>query len=462
MTDEDYDLEGYHGDLGSQCVTIAEVLKNNGYSTYMSGKWHVTRYEKPYDPKHNWPCQRGFKNFYGIIAGASNYFNPSTLTRDNQSIETPKGEYYVTDAISDEMCNFVIKHKEKQPDNPFFAYLSYTAPHWPLHALPEDIERYEGQFDMGWDELRELRYRRMIKMHLIDFRWKLTPRDPAIPEWEQEEHKAWQARRMEVYAAQIDRMDQGIGRVVETLSETGQFDDTLIIFLSDNGACAEELDERDKSWIIGRYGTAKTRDGHKVCFRKDPSIMPGLEDTYQSYGLPWANVSNTPFREYKHWVHEGGIATPLIVHWPDGFKARGELRRQPGQLPDIMATCLDVTGAEYPATYNGNPIHPLEGHSLKPFFKEETNKKQTLYFEHEGNCAIRKEKWKLVCKYPKPWELYNMEKDGTETENLAEYYTIVVKRLSKLYGEWADRCKVLPWDEVQKARQSVHQLKSKR
>jgi len=450
MTFEDYGLDGYHGDLNFQCVTIAEVLRSSGYSTYMSGKWHVTRFEKPEEPKHNWPCQRGFDHFYGIITGASSYFNPCTLTRGNEPVKIPDREYYITDAISDEMCRFLTDHDEKQPDHPFFAYLSYTAPHWPLHALSEDIERYVGHFDMGWDSLREKRYERMVKTGIIDEHWKLS-HDSTVPEWDKEKHKLWQTRRMEVYAAQIDRMDQGIGRVVQTLQETHNLDNTVIFFLSDNGACAEELDERFKRFV-GKFATVKTHDGREVCFRKDPSIMPGSEDTYQSYGLPWANVSNTPFREYKHWVHEGGIATPLIVYWPDGIKARGGLRRQIGQLPDIMATCLDIARAKYPTEFNGHPIHPLEGHSLKPLFENKANDKEILYFEHEGNRAIRKEKWKLVCKYPGPWELYDMKQDGTEMSNLVGRHPSVVKKLSKLYDEWAIRSNVLPWDEVKKKR----------
>jgi len=444
---EDLGLEGYRGDLNRHCVTIAEVLKRFGYRTYMSGKWHLTRFLE--EPKHNWPCQRGFDRFYGIITGASSYFQPTTLTRDNTPIEAVGKDYYITDAISDEMCNFLIEHEEKYPDSPFFAYLSYTAPHWPLHAPEEDIQRYEGLYDVGWDVIRERRYKRLIDLGIIKKYWGLSPRDPAAPDWDKVKEKIWQARRMEVYAAQVDRMDQGIGRIIQTLKEIRQLDDTLIIFLSDNGACAEEIRRHDVKWMLkDRIAVTKTREGRKVIFGNNPEIMPGGEDTYQSYGLPWANVSNTPFREYKHWVHEGGIATPFIVHWPRGIKARGELRHQPGQLPDIMATILDVTGATYPSEFAGYKIHPLEGFSLKPIFENKPNGRELLYFEHEGNRAVRRAKWKLVCKYPRSWELYNMEKDRTELNDLSTKHPEIVSELSKEYDEWAKRCKVLPWDKV--------------
>ncbi len=352
MMDDD-DVDGYLGDLSPDSVTIAEALKLGGYATYMSGKWHVTRYMD--DSDHNWPCQRGFDDFYGILVGAANYFQPRTLHRNNEPIEPEGDNYYFTDVITDEAVRQIREHLEKLPDKPFFQYIAYTAPHWPLHAHPMDIDRYRGRFDAGWDVLREERLRRMIDMGIIDEQWALSARDERVPKWEDERHKKWQARRMEVYAAQIDRMDQGIGRVLDALRETGQWENTLIVFLADNGGCAEELTEFTGEWATHDtpVGTEFTRDGRRIHYGNDPSIMPGGEETYQSCGVPWANVSNTPFRLYKHWVHEGGIATPFIVHWPDGIAAKGELRTQPAQLPDVMATFLDVADIEYPSEYKG-------------------------------------------------------------------------------------------------------------
>ena len=349
-------LDGYRGDLSHRCVTIAEVLKAAGYCTYMSGKWHISRHTGPDGPKHSWPCQRGFDEYYGIITGAANYWKPNTLTRNNTQIlnhELPDG-YFLTDAISDEAAQFVRAHAEETSDAPFFTYVAYTAPHWPLHAHEEDTERYHGRFAAGWDELREERLARMREMGILDDRWGLSERDPSQPAWDRASHKKWQQRRMEVYAAQINRMDQGIGRIIQALEETNQLDNTLILFLADNGGCAEELRGPSQPATNTHISTATTSDGKPVQRGNDPSVMPGPETTYQSYGVPWANLSNTPFRLYKHWVHEGGIATPLIVHWPAGIEAKGELRHQPGQLPDVMATCLDVSGAQYPQQHAGN------------------------------------------------------------------------------------------------------------
>ena len=267
---QDLDLDGYRGDLSDSCVTIAEVLKAAGYATYMSGKWHVTRFMGDDDPKHSWPRQRGFDRYFGIIAGAANYWQPNTLTRENDPVDMDSlpSDFFLTDAISDQAVDYIDEHAGK--DEPFFLYTAYTAPHWPLHAHDEDIARYAGRFDAGWDQLREQRLARMRDMGLLDESWPLTPRDPRQPPWEEAPDKEWQARRMEVYAAQIDRMDQGIGRIVSALERNGQLDSTLIIFLADNGACAEEPDFA--GWIRTRAflaGTTHTRDGRPVRFNND-------------------------------------------------------------------------------------------------------------------------------------------------------------------------------------------------
>ena len=445
MMDDD-GIDGYLGDLSANAVTIAEALKPAGYSTYMSGKWHVTRHVD--EQTYNWPRQRGFDQYYGIITGASNYFNPSTLTRGNERIETPPGEYFLTDAISDEAIGQVRTHAQTSPDRPFFSYVAYTSPHWPLHAHPEDIARYRGRFDEGWDALREQRLQRMVDMGIIHPDWRLTDRDPTQPSWDEVDHKDWHTRRMEVYAAQIDRMDQGIGRILAALEDTGQLDNTLIFFLADNGGCAEELHVERSEWFIRCIAQAETRDGRKVQFGNDPAVMPGGEETYQSYGVPWANLSNTPFREYKHWVHEGGIATPLIIHWPAQIAEGGVLRHQPAQLPDIMATCLDVAGAVYPDKHDDRDIIPLEGYTITPVFNDNPCPREVLYWEHEGNKAVRKDNWKLVCKYPGDWELYDMTVDRTEMNDLSVQHPALVAEMSALHDHWSKRCSVRPWDEI--------------
>ena len=442
-------VDGYVGDLSPESVTIAEALKAGGYATAMSGKWHVTRHVD--GPKHNWPCQRGFDDYYGIITGAANYYHPLTLTRNNESIEPEGDDYFLTDAISDEAVRQIRDHGGRGDDVPLFQYVAYTAPHWPLHAHEEDIARYRGRFDAGWDVLREERVSRMVEMGILDKDWALTDRDPDVGPWEAQEHKAWQARRMEVYAAQIDRMDQGIGRILAALKETDQWENTLIVFLADNGGCAEELSATSRDWIAGsreRVGTTHMRDGREISYGNAPDIVPGTEDTYSSYGLPWANVSNTPFRLYKHWVHEGGIATPFIAHWPTGLEARGEWRHQPAQLPDIMATFLDVAGVDYPTTRDGTEIQPLEGFSMTPTFADQPHNREVLVWEHEGNRAVRKGKWKLVNRHPGDWELYDIESDRTEMNNVATDHPETVRELTAFYHAWAKRCHVMPWEEL--------------
>jgi arylsulfatase A-like enzyme len=446
--------EGYAGNLNKSCVTIAEVLRGSGYRTYLSGKWHIA--SSLQEPSDAWPLQRGFDEFYGTIIGAGSFYNPNTLTRGNENVEHEAEQnpsFFYTDAISDQAAAYIREHKDQKPSEPFFLYVAYTAPHWPLHAHDEDIAKYKGRFDNGWNQLREERLRRLVGSGLIDPSWELTDRDPTQPPWKEADNRDWRLRCMEVYAAQIDRMDQGIGRILAALEETDQFRDTLIIFLSDNGGCAEDIPagvtarELVDELMIAK---ATTRNGEPVRFGNYPEIMPGGEDTYQSYGTAWANLSNSPFRLYKHWVHEGGIATPLILHWPNGIKEGGALRHYPGQLPDVMATILELTRAEYPAKFNGNEILPCEGESLVHSFSRDGvgDDRGPLFWEHEGNAAVRVGKWKLVRKYPGPWELYDMEADRTEMHDLAAEHPERVTEMKAQYDAWAQRCGVLPREKI--------------
>ncbi|HLR01656.1 MAG TPA: arylsulfatase [Virgibacillus sp.] len=444
--------EGYAGDLNKNCVTMAEVLRNQGYRTYMSGKWHIS--SELNTPSDSWPKQRGFDHFYGTIIGAGSFYDPNTLTRGNENIEHEAKEdldFFYTDAISDQAVNYIEEHQKTAPDQPFFQYVAYTAPHWPLHAHEEDIEKYKGRFDEGWDVLREKRMKRMKAMGIIDNSWDLSDRDPSQPAWEEASDKEWRLRCMEVYAAQIDRMDQGIGRIMDSLKNTGQLDNTLVIFLSDNGACAEDIpSDVTKEEMVDQLQLArdKTRRGEEVLFGNRPDVMPGAENTYQSYETAWANLSNSPFRLYKHWIHEGGISTPLIMSWPEGIKEKGVLRHSPGQLPDIMATILDITGSEYPETYNGHGIHPLEGSSLMPIVEDDTPKNNPLFWEHEGNAGIREGQWKLVRDYPGDWELYDMANDRTELMDVAHKHPEKVAAMADRYNEWANRCGVIPREKI--------------
>jgi arylsulfatase len=445
---EDYDLPGYRGDLNTACVTIAEVMKSAGYTTLMTGKWHVTPNVDGPGDRHNWPRQRGFDHFFGTIHGAGSFYDPVSLTLENEYVEPEGDNWYYTDAIGDHAIQFI----EKSPaDAPFFLYMPFTAAHWPLHAPDEEIAKYKGRYDVGWDKLREERYKRMIELGIVKPEWPLSPRDPEAPAWEDAENKEWEARRMEVYAAQVTIMDRNIGRVVEKLKELGRYENTLILFLIDNGGCAEEL----RKGATAHHIPTQTRDGRPVHGGNDPEDMPGQADDYQSYGLKWANASNTPFRYFKHWVHEGGISTPLIAHWPAGVAAPGTWSDEISHLIDIMATCADLGEATYPTEYNGHAITPLEGKSLGPVLKGSPRESHdAIYWEHEGNRAIRQGKWKLVSKWRPPennkWELYDIDADRPELKDLAAEMPDKVQEMSAKWQAWADRAGVVEWQSWQK------------
>ncbi len=460
MTDNGH--EGYRGNLNRSCVTIAEVMRENGYRTYMGGKWHVTRFEQAKADKLNWPMQRGFEKYYGTVKGGGSYYDPTALCRQNTYI-TPENDpeykpskFYYTAAISDNIVRFLEQHQTESPDKPFFTYVAYTAAHWPMHALEKDIQKYKGKFDGGYGPAREARLKKLKQLGLLDPKWAPAPQ---TGDWNSVENKARESRCMEVYAAMLDNMDQGIGRIIGQLKKSGQFENTLILYLQDNGGCAENMGRERPTGEAPKnlkpfgpndlqpqvWPPMQTRDGRWV--QTGPEVMPGPEDTYIAYGEGWANVSNTPFREYKHWVHEGGISTPLIVHWPKGIpeKNRGKLESQPSHLIDIMATCVEVGAAKYPAEYKGEKIKPLEGVTLLPAFHGKTlARKEPLFWEHESNRALRDGKWKLVAKENQPWELYNMEKDRTEMNNLATKNPKKVEELAAKWDSMAATRDVLP------------------
>jgi arylsulfatase A-like enzyme len=463
---EDRGQDGYRGDLNRQSVTIAEVLKSAGYATYAVGKWHVTpgQSKEKLTQTHNWPLQRGFERYYGTIHGAGSYYDPSSLVRDNKLITVANDtayqpqQYYYTNAISDHATRFIA---ENQSGKPFFMYVAYTAAHWPMHALEQDIAKYKGKYDQGYALVRQARYEKAKRLGLIDPRSSMSPQ---AGEWDKVEDKVWEARGMEVYAAMIDSLDQGIGRIIAELKRQGQFDNTLIFFLQDNGGCAEPMGRaptqanpyktRPEKAVYAplakddqQFGSAprQTRAGYPVMM--GTGALPGPADTYIAYGKGWANVSNTPFREYKHWTHEGGISTPLIIHWPKGIPAarRNQLVQAPGHLIDLMATCVDLSGAKYPSEVNGHKIHPMEGVSLRPVLTGKSlQRPQPIFSEHEGNRAVRDGKWKLVAKENQTWELYDIAADRTELNDLAAKHPDKVKELAAKWEAWATRANVLP------------------
>lgn len=472
---------GYRGELNRNCVTIAEALKPIGYRSYAAGKWHVTRHTNPNNEseKQNWPLQRGFDRYYGIINGASSLWDPNSLVRGNQLITCvndpnyrPKQPYHLTDAISDNAVKFIDEHES---DEPFFLYVAYTAAHWPMHARPEDIAKYNGKYDAGYVAVRKKRLNKMKSIGLLDDTVRMSP---TVGDWEKVQHIIdWETKCMEVYAAMVDQMDQGIGRIVEAVTEKEQLDNTLILYLQDNGGCAESAGRNTnpaKAKLRAERPTfppipadkrhyfdsvpKQTRDGWPI---RRGHVMPGPADTYIGYGRNWANVSNTPFREYKHWVHEGGIATPLIAHWPNGIKDKSAFRSAPTHLIDLMATCLEVADTDYPANYQGQPITPIAGRSLVPVFQGESLEWDFLFWEHEGNRALRVGNWKLVAKgdrrdrqQPVEWELYDIAKDRIESQNLAKSLPEKVQQLSEIWQREAVRTKVYPCPQPEKKKQA--------
>jgi arylsulfatase A-like enzyme len=435
----DLGFPSYQGYLNNQCITLAEALKLNGYNTYMSGKWHVGGKPEVH------PLKRGFDRYFGLIDGAGSYYKPIAYRQnmtpvrwmlDNKDFFPPDTGFYFTDAIADYAMSFL--KEEKESEKPFFLYLPFTAPHWPLHALPEDIEKYRGKYMMGWDSLREERYRRMIKMGILDSSVKLSPKDAASPDWENlsDNEKASWDLRMAVYAAMIDRMDQNIGRIVNYLTEKNQIENTMIVFLADNGGCHENT--RSQKAFLNAKGET------------------GTEDSFDALEIPWANVSNTPFRMFKHWVHEGGIASPFIACLP-GIVSEGKIVSQTGHIIDIMPTFIEAAGGKYPDTYNGNLIKPMEGISLMPALTGKKLKRTVpLFWEHEGNRAVRDGEWKLVSAYDnvskkfKSWELYNLDIDRSELTDLSARETERTKDLISKYEKWADRAGVIPRETIDK------------
>lgn len=434
----------YQGYLRDDCVTMAEALKEAGYRTYMSGKWHVGGAYTPNRPStwtpgdatHPLPVQRGFDQHYGMLGGAGSYFYPPYMVRNDQLIYPREKGYYITDAISNNAVSMI--EDAAREDSPFFLYVAYTAPHWPLHALPEDIERYRGRYRKGgWDQLRDQRHERQKSMGLLEPGWELSPRDKRAPAWDDVAEKEWQDLRMAVYAAQIDRMDQGVGRILAKLRQLDLEEDTLVMFLSDNGGCAESIPQSSSF----RYNIP-TPDGRAIRVGNTPEIDPGPEDTFCSYGLPWANASNTPFRYYKKWTHEGGVATPLVVSWPRMI-AEPRLVHSPCHVIDIMATCLDAAQAKAPRERLGRAVPQLEGESFLPLLQgRDWSRERPIFWEHEGNRAVRHGMWKLVSERGGPWELYNMENDRTELNDVADQEKARVKRMIRWYEDWAAHCEV--------------------
>lgn len=438
----------YQGFLRNDSATIAEHLRAAGYRTLMSGKWHVAGdfesrdYDswRPGDVEHPTPRQRGFDRFFGIMDGATHFFSPHYMMEDDSRVEVLPDDFYFTDAITNKAITMIEDAVEDEA--PFFLYLAHTAPHWPLHAHPEDIARYDGVYDKGWDATRTARHETMNSLSLFQTNWEISPRDGDVHHWQDETHKDWEAAKMATYAAMVDRMDQSIGTLVAALKRLGQFDDTLILFLSDNGGCAEFMAE--DGWA--QFYPDTTHDGRKITLGNVPNLNPGDAQTFQSYDKPWANVSNAPFRLFKHYVHEGGISTPLVAHWPNGFTPRSAAHAA-CHVVDILPTILDATGASYLSELDGHAIQPMQGESLMELLKgKDWSREQPIFFEHEGNAAIRLGQFKLVRLHGQNWELYDMEADRTELHDLIHGEEDRARSMIRQYQNWADKAGVMDWN----------------
>lgn len=426
---EHLNTPAYSDRLNPNTPTIAEVLRLAGYRTGTSGKWHLG-----YRP-NEWPAARGFDSAFGVIEGAMNYYgfgmqhtgvitNPPMALNHDPYIP-PRDGFFATDAFTDYAVKF-IEDSAGDP-KPIFLYLAYTAPHWPLHARPEDIAKYRGTYKkVGWDDLRAQRLDRLRNLGLVEQNLELAPRPDNVRAWEAatpQRQDQWD-EEMSIYAAQTEEMDRGIGHVLAALEKVGRRKNTVVMFMSDNGGASEDPN------------------------RSLPNSVLGTRESYEGYGIGGAHVSSGPFRKTKKYSHEGGISSPLIVCWPAGIRseARGRILHAPGHLIDILPTCLDLADARFPKRWQDTRTTPLEGVSLVPAMQMKPLKRRApLFWEHEGHRAVREGKWKLVASFNDPWELYDIEKDRAELNNLAEQHPKQVKKLSRLYEAWANRAGVKPW-----------------
>tara|TARA_R110002096_G_scaffold61218_5_gene152181 strand:- start:1110 stop:2663 length:1554 start_codon:yes stop_codon:yes gene_type:complete len=415
----------YQGYLNDRCVTIAEALNPAGYFTAITGKWHVG------SEPDQWPLKRGFDRFYGTPQGGGHHYRNlpgRDLVLNNTIIPMPE-DWYSTAAFTDYALQFIDEGVEA--DKPVFLYLAYTAPHWALHAPDKEIAKFRGRYAYGWQPMREARFKRQLEMGLFPDHTKLSPQDEKVPEWSQVKDQDEMDLRMATHGAMVHLVDRNVGRVVAKLEALGQLENTLILFLSDNGASAES----------GPTGFTGSRGG-------DPEARTGTPNSYNSFGIAGANLCDTPFRKFKMFTHEGGISTPLVAHWPGGIPKtlNGSLTSDPGHVIDLLPTCLDLAGARYPTEHAGIEVTPVAGRSLKPILTgEKFERPEGLFFEHQGNAAVRLDQWKLVRAHGDPWSLYNLNTDRTELNDLAKTHPERVDEMTATWEAWAGRVGVQPW-----------------
>ena len=447
-------ITGMGQSLSRDCVTIPEVLREAGYHTGMSGKWHLsltagignqadqmkwlshqsTFNNRPFAPIETYPCNRGFEQHWGTIWGVTDHFDPFSLVHNEEPIfsDSIPEDFYYADFVADKAIEMM--DEMTSDSKPFFMYVAFQEPHWPLHAKPQDIAKYKGKFDDGWDVLRERRYQRMLELGLINSDEMPVAPNASGRKWEDETNKAFQSANMEVHAAMVDCVDQNIGRIIAELKRRDIFDNTLIIFTSDNGASSE-------NYTIGEFDRHNsTRSGEMVV---QDSPNPGGQLTYNYLHTGWAGAVNAPYRYWKTTQFHGGTAAPTIVHWPAGMAEdkKGTIMSQPCTFLDVMPTCLELAGTTYPSTYNDNSIKPLcnEARSFVPLLqdKESWDEERTLYWEHERGKAVRKGNWRLTALADGGWQLFDLAHDLSETNNVAAEYPEKVREMKGLWNTWA-------------------------
>ena len=435
--------------LSQNSATIAEVLRLGGYHTGMAGKWHLSETKAMkgdqdqllwlshrqdstgFAPLASYPFNRGFEEHWGTIWGVVNYYDPFSLVHNEEVIQQVPKDFYVTDFITEKSIEMIDQFGKD--GHPFFLYIAENAPHWPLQARPEDIEKYKGVYDEGWDVLREKRYRQLIKLGIIDPKTALPAPNKSGKAWADCENKSWEAKHMEAHAAMVDRIDQGVGKVIEKLRQTGKLENTIIFFLSDNGASPE------RGYLPGFDRPGQTRDGKEIQYKDFD--RPGAEGTWGYLGAAWAGAINAPFVYWKKESYEGGACTPFIVYCPKALQGiSNTFNRGVAHVMDILPTCMELAGVGYPSTINGLKSSPIEGKSILPLLQNQIKTTHdTLFWEHEGGRAVRIGDWKMAALNGHPWELFDLARDRTETKDLAAAYPEKVKQMNELWESWLKR-----------------------
>ncbi len=456
-------MAGYYGTLNKETPTLAEILKEKaGYETMMVGRWALSRDLGVKGPTYNWPTSRGFDQFYGTLTPSENQFNPSTLKMGDKPFAPSGREFYYTNGIAQVADEFLTQAAKS--DKPFFLYVSLPGPFMPLQVPTPELSSQRGNYYAGWDEVRTARYRRMVPMHVIGPSVRLSVKDSTIPDWGNVGPQAkWQAIRMEIYAAQVIATDRAIGEIMQSVDQTGRGTNTMYIFLSACGASGVDI---PVNFTNPRYVSEKTRNGSPVIIGNNPRVAPGTEKTYQSYGKPWANVSNTPFRGYADSVYEGGIASPCIIKYPGKIVSPGRVSHQIVHVIDIVPTILNVLELSYPSQIKGVPTPACPGVSFAPIFQMKTFNREMICWEYKGNVAAREGKWKLLGEYNKlgedkrNWQLFDMEQDRAETKNLVSEYPSIAKHMYQSYVSWSKKNHVQSWSTVSEKLKAVKQQKA--